>query len=134
MDPGVEELARTLYAEEIGLDEFVTEIDEPEAAQGVLEGEHTGPGGSIRTYVRLEGPAQNRIGSALITGDFFVTPPRVIYDLEGALRGVFLDQVDGTLDCFFKNAPIEALSVAKDDFKQSLQAALGAKEGAHHGH
>lgn len=120
-------LADDLYQEEIGLDEFVTEIDEPEAARGVLEGEHSGPGGTIRTYVRLEGPAQNRINSALITGDFFITPPRVIYDLEGALKGVFLDKVESTLNCFFKSAEIEVLSVNKEDFMQSLRSALGEK-------
>lgn len=121
-------LARELFEEDIGKDEFVEEIDEPEAARGVLEGEHTGAGGTIRMYLRLEGPAQNRIGSALITGDFFVTPPRVIYDLEGHLRGVFLDQVDGTLDCFFKNAEIEALSVDKDDFAASIRQALSGRQ------
>lgn len=118
-------LAEELYRDEIGRDEFVTEIDEPESARGILEGEHTSPGGTIRTYIRLEGPAQNRINSALITGDFFVTPPRVVYDLEGALRGVFLDKVDSTLDCFFKTAEIEVLSVGKEDFLKSVQAAIG---------
>jgi lipoate-protein ligase A len=117
-------LANELFEDEIGRDEFVTEIDEPEAAAGVLQGEHTGPGGTIRTYLRVEGPAQNRINSALITGDFFVTPPRIIYDLEGALKGVFLDKVDSTLNCFFKNAEIEVLSVGKEDFLQSVQAAI----------
>jgi len=120
-------LAEELYRDEIGLDEFVTEIDEPQAARGILEGEHTGPGGTIKTYIRLEGPAQNRINSALITGDFFVTPPRVIYDLEGALKGVFLDKVDSTLNCFFKSAEIEVLSVGQQDFLKSLQAAIGHK-------
>jgi lipoate-protein ligase A len=124
LGPEVTGLAQELYRDEIGRDDFVTEIDEPEAAPGVLLGEHTGPGGTIRSYVRLEGPAQNRIGSILITGDFFVTPPRVIYDLEGALRGVFLDQVEGTLDCFFKNTEIEVLSVNKDDFASSIRQAL----------
>jgi len=123
-------LAKELYRDEIGLDEFVTEIDEPEAARGVLEGEHTGPGGTIRTYIRLEGPAQNRINSALITGDFFVTPPRVIYDLEGALKGVFLDKVESTLDCFFNTVEIEVLSVGKGDFLESLQAALSGRNTA----
>ncbi len=116
--------AQALYRDEIGSDDFVTEIDEPEAAKGVMEGEHTGPGGTIKTYIRVEGPAQNRINSALITGDFFVTPPRVVYDLEGALKGVFLDKVDSTLNCFFKNAEIEVLSVGQDDFLKSLQAAI----------
>jgi lipoate-protein ligase A len=124
-------LARELFEDEIGRDDFVTEIDEPRQAQGVLEGEHTGPGGTIRTYLRLEGPAQNRIGSVLFTGDFFVTPPRVIYDLEGALKGVYLDRVESTFDCFFRDTPIEALSVGKDDFIAAVRAAVPGGGWAH---
>ncbi len=128
LGPGETELAVELYRDEIGLDEFVTQIDEPESARGVLEGEHSGAGGTIRTYVRLEGPAQNRIGSVLITGDFFVTPPRVVYDLEGALRGIYLDKLASTINCFFKNAGIEVLSVGQDDFHKSLEAAINPQE------
>ncbi len=116
--------ARELFEEEIGLDDFVMEIDDPAAARGVLEGEHSGPGGTIRTYLRLEGPAQNRIGSALITGDFFVAPPRIIYDLEGALRGIYVEKLGATLDCFFRDSEIEALSVSRDDFEASIRQAL----------
>jgi lipoate-protein ligase A len=126
LGPATLALAETLYREETGLDEFVTEIDEPEAARGALEGEYTGAGGTIRCYLRLEGPAQSRISSILITGDFFITPPRIIYDLEGALRGVFTDGIDGTLDCFFKNADIDTLSVSQDDFAAAIRAALAA--------
>jgi lipoate-protein ligase A len=123
-------LAEKLFREEIGLDDFITEIDEPESAAGVLEGEHTGPGGTIRSYIRLQGPARNRIGSVLLTGDFFVTPPRVVYDLEGSLRGIFLDEIEETVNCFFKRSEVEILSVGKDDFVASMQAALaGAKRG-----
>jgi lipoate-protein ligase A len=124
-------LARELFDEEIGRDDFVAEIDEPRHARGVMEGEHTGPGGTIRAYVRLEGPAQNRIGSVLFTGDFFVAPPRVVYDLEGALRGVYLDRVESTFDCFFRDAGIEALSVGKEDFIAALRAALPDGGRAH---
>ena len=66
---------RNLYREEIGTEEFVGEIEEPPAARGDLAGRHTSPGGTITTYLRLEGPAQNRVRAALITGDFFITPP-----------------------------------------------------------
>jgi lipoate-protein ligase A len=125
--------ADALFDEEIGRDEFVNEIEEPSRARGVLQGEHTGPGGTIRTYLRLQGPAQNRIASVLITGDFFVTPPRVVYDLEGALRGLRLDQVAGTLDCFFRDTDIQVLSVGKQDFLGSLQAAIEARGGAQNG-
>jgi lipoate-protein ligase A len=120
-------LAKALFEEEIGQDEFVTEIDEPEAAAGVLEGQHTGPGGTIRSYIRLQGAAQNRIGSVLLTGDFFVTPPRVVYDLEGSLRGIYLDEIEKTVDGFFQQTEIEALSVGKADFVRSLQTALTGK-------
>lgn len=128
MDPAVTELARTLFDEEIGLDDFVAEIDDPASARGTLEGEHSGAGGTIRTFVRLEGPAQNRIGSILITGDFFVAPPRLVYDLEGALRGVCLDQITSTINRFFRHAEVEVLSVGPDDFRKSLLAALGLNE------
>lgn len=129
LDDDTRDLARKLFDEEIGRDEFVDEIELPKHEPGVLEGEHTGPGGTVRTYLRLQGPRQNRIASALITGDFFVTPPRVVYDLEGALRGLPLEQVAGTLDCFFRDAAIEVLSVEKEDFLQSLQAAIGSRGG-----
>jgi lipoate-protein ligase A len=128
LDRETRSLAERLYAEEIGLDDFVDEIVQPAGDAGVLEGEHTGPGGTIRTYLRLQGPAGNRIASALITGDFFVTPPRVIYDLEGILRGLPLDQVPGMLDCFFRDAEIEALSVGKEDFLRSMEAAIGSRD------
>jgi lipoate-protein ligase A len=125
-------LARQLFDEEIGRDEFVNEIVLPADDRSTLVGEHTGAGGTVRTHLRLQGAKQNRIASVLISGDFFVTPPRVVYDLEGALRGLPLDQVAGTLDCFFRDADIEVLSVGKEDFLKSLQAAIAGREDVRH--
>ena len=48
----------------------------------------------------------------------------MVYDLEGALRGVYVDKVASTLNCFFKIAEIETLSVGQDDFLASVQAAI----------
>ena len=133
-DATTETLARELFEEEIGQDDFVNEVDLPPGPHGVLEGEHTSPGGTVRTYLKLQGASQNRIATALITGDFFVTPPRVVYDLEGALRGLSVDQVPATLDAFFRDADVEVLSVTKEDFLQSLQAAIATRGGAKDGH
>ena len=119
-------LADQMYREEIGTEEFVSEIDEPPAARGDLAGLHTSPGGTITTYLRLEGPAQNHVRAALITGDFFVTPPRVIYDLESSLRGVYLDELGAAVRNFFDTAPIDMLSVAPQDFIASIENALSA--------
>jgi lipoate-protein ligase A len=110
-----------LFNEEIGKDEFVNEIDQPANAPGVLLGEHSGPGGTIRCYLRLEGPAQNTVREVLFTGDFFVTPPRVIYDLEASLRRVNLDDVDDSIHRFFATAAIEMLSAAPSGFNQAFK-------------
>ena len=116
--------ADILCREEIGTEEFVGEIDEPPAARGDLAGRQASPGGTITTYLRLEGPAQNRVRAALITGDFFITPPRVIYDLESRLRGVYLDELIGVIQTFFEESQVEVLSVSADDFIASVEDAL----------
>jgi lipoate-protein ligase A len=116
--------AEVLFREEIGTDEFVAEIEEPPAARGDLAGRHTSPGGAITTYLRLEGPQQNRVRAALITGDFFITPPRIIYDLESRLRGVYLDGLAGAVQAFFDETDVEVLSVAPADFIASMESAL----------
>ena len=116
--------ADTLYRQEIGTEEFVAEIEEPPAARGDLAGRHTSPGGTITTYLRLEGPAQNRVRAALITGDFFITPPRIIYDLESRLRGVYIDQLGATVRAFFEETEAELLSVSPDDFIACFENAL----------
>jgi lipoate-protein ligase A len=119
--------AQALFVEKIGTEEFVAEIEEPPAARGDLRGRHVSPGGTITTYLRLEGPAQNRIRAALITGDFFITPPRVIYDLESQLRGVYLDDIRGLIHEFFADTEVEVLSVSPEDIVTSVERALAGK-------
>jgi lipoate-protein ligase A len=117
-------LAEELFREEIGTEDFVNEIEEPPAARGDLMGRHTSPGGTITSYLRLEGPAQNRVRAALITGDFFVTPPRLIYDLESSLRGVYLDELGQAIGNFFDAAPVDMLSVSPQDFIIAIENAV----------
>jgi lipoate-protein ligase A len=116
--------AQALYQEDIGSEVFVNSIDEPPQARGDLAGQQVCPGGTIKVYLRLEGPAQNRLRSALITGDFFVTPPRIIYDLESQLRGVYLDDLEATVRNFFEQAEVEVLSVRPEDFLAAFDDAL----------
>ncbi len=122
-----EKLAREYYEDEIGTDEFVFSIDDPRQPQ-VLEASHTGPGGTVTAFVRAEGPADDRrIREALLTGDFFVTPPRIVLDLEAALRGVPASEIGAAIDQFFTTHKPEMLTLAPDDFKAVLQTAMGAK-------
>jgi lipoate-protein ligase A len=117
-------LAEQLFREEIGTEDFVNDIEEPPAARGDLVGRHTSPGGTITSYLRLEGPSQNRVRAALITGDFFVTPPRLIFDLESSLRGVYLDELSQAIGNFFDAAQVDMLSVSPQDFITSIENAL----------
>ncbi len=83
-----EVLAAKHHDEEIGTEAFVAGFDDPDARADVRSASVTGPGGTVTAHVRLEGPAGDRVREVLVTGDFFVTPPRTVFDLEAALRGV----------------------------------------------
>lgn len=126
--PTEEALTLQLLAEEIGTDEFVAEIDDPDAAP-MRCGEHHSAGGTVTTYLKLDGPQQDRIHTALITGDFFVTPPRVILDLEASLKGTRTSDVQNTIDKFFQHTTVDTLSISKTDFHQSIKLALGSDLG-----
>ncbi|MDE2072682.1 MAG: lipoate--protein ligase family protein, partial [Alphaproteobacteria bacterium] len=118
-----EALARQFHDEEIGTDEFLRSIDNP-AAEGVFTGTHTGAGGTVRAHVRLEGPRSDRLREVLITGDFFVTPPRVVLDLEAALRGTQVSGLRQAVAAFFARANVGLLSVKPEDFAAAIEAAV----------
>lgn len=126
--PLEEALAERLYAEEIGTEAFVATPDLPGPAEGIASASLTRPGGTVRADIRLagrrDGLAGARIREVLLTGDFFVTPPRVILDLEAVLRGIEAAAAGRTVDEFFRNSPAELLSLAPDDFRQVVEDAL----------
>ena len=122
-----ERAAQESHDAEIGLDEFVYGIDDPARAADVVSAGHTGPGGTITAHLRLEGPRQDRIREVLFTGDFFVAPPRIVPDLEAALRGVALDEVDGAVNGFFEAAGAALMSAAATDFTSALRAAAAQR-------
>lgn len=124
-----EALARRFYEEEIGRDEFVAEIDDAASSAEVLAGTHTGAGGTIDSYLKLDGPVRGILQRVLISGDFFVTPPRVVFDLEAHLQGRRLDEIDAAVDEFFATSAIDMLSVTAEDFKASIANALDGIDG-----
>jgi lipoate-protein ligase A len=121
-----ESLAARLHDEEIGTDAFVSAIDDPGAGGSLLAARHTGAGGTIEAYVRLEGARGDRIREALITGDFFVTPPRTIYDLEASLRNVAVADAGDAVERFFAQARVGLLTVAPADFRKVVEDAIAS--------
>ncbi len=120
------ERAQRLYDESIGREAFVAEIDAPPAGRGVRVGTHAAPGGTIKAYLRCEGDPARRIGHALLTGDFFVAPPRLIYDLEAQLRGVAIEDAAATVEAFFAARPAGTATVGAAEFRRAIEAALAA--------
>ncbi len=121
-----EALAAKVHDEEIGTDAFVAEIDDPGADKAAQSASCTGAGGTITVYARLAGPQRDRIDSVLLTGDFFVTPPRTVFDLEAALRNVAVGEAGQAVERFFARAPVGLLSVSAADFRKAVEAAVAA--------
>lgn len=119
-----ENRAGEAFEDEIGTDEFVHEIDDPGAGENMLTASHSSPGGAVSCYLRLEGPGAPRIREVLFTGDFFVTPPRTVFDLEASLRGVPADQAGEAVEKFFAEATVDLLSIMPADFRAVLESAI----------
>lgn len=124
--PEEDSLAARLQAEEIGTDDFVFGIDSPERLGDVRRGSHTGAGGTVTAYVRLEGANADRLREVLFTGDFFIAPPRCLFDLEAALRGIKTADAPQAIERFFKNTAVGAISLTPGDFIQALTMAAAA--------
>ncbi len=119
-----ESRARDAFDEEIGTDEFVHEINDPGAGDNVLTASHACLGGAVSCYLRLEGPGAPRIREVLFTGDFFVTPPRTVFDLEASLRGVAATEAGDAVEKFFAQASVDLLTIMPADFRTVLESAI----------
>jgi len=124
-----ERAAQAIHDDEIGTDAFVYGIDAPAQEAGVLSASHAGTGGTIAAHLRLEGPRQDRIREVLFTGDFFVAPPRIVPDLEAALRGAALGEAEAIVRAFFARAGAALMSAAPGDFALALNAAAALRPG-----
>ncbi len=122
--PEEEARARDLVDTEIGTDAFVFELDDPTIDALPRIGEVTGPGGTLRAHLRLEDPQNSRIREILFTGDFFISPPRVLFDLETALEGVFIDKAATVIREFFDTAAVGTISLDPATFEAALGNAI----------
>ena len=121
-----EALAARYHDEEIGTEEFVASIDDPGTGEGIGSASVTGAGGTLTAYARLDGMRDARVRDVLVTGDFFVTPPRTVFDLESALRGVLARDAGPAVEQFFARARVGLLSASPADFRQVIEGAIAA--------
>ncbi|MGE5146191.1 MAG: hypothetical protein ACM3N5_05550, partial [Candidatus Eiseniibacteriota bacterium] len=116
-----------IFAEEIGTDAYVMSLDAPPGDVNSVSASAQKPGGHVRADIRLEGPQRSRIREVLITGDFFITPPRTILDLEAALRGLDADAAGPAVEAFFARTPTGMASLTPADFREVIDAALSQR-------
>ena len=119
-----EDLARRLHDKEYGTEEFVRLVDAPGTEPNQVSASLVRRGGSLRADLRLEGAARERIREALVTGDFFVSPPRAVFDLEASLRGVAAAEAGAAVEAFFARTPCELMSLSPIDFREVVESAL----------
>lgn len=121
-EPGPLELdtAAALYDEDIGTDAFVYEIDRPADADEACYASRDTDGGTIEVWLRLARGMPARVESVFVTGDFFVTPPRVVADLEASLKDVPVDALAEAVDAFFRRAELDAMSTGTGDIASAI--------------
>ncbi|NLE45802.1 MAG: lipoate--protein ligase family protein [Chloroflexi bacterium] len=76
------------------------------------------PGGLIRATVEVE---DGVIVSVALSGDFFFYPAEALTDLEAALTGVLLDDVEQTVARFYESRSIESPGITPADIAQTIR-------------
>ena len=118
--------AEALFRGEIGSADFVHEIDRPGAGQAWRSAIIDTRGGLVTVHLKLAPGTAMRLERVLFSGDFFVTPPRLIYDLEQALADVELADVGGRIRDFVALAQPDILSITVEDLIAVVATAAAA--------
>ena len=122
-----ESLARRLFDEQYGNEEFVHSLDAPAEASPVSSATLVRRAGTLRADIRREGAGNDRIRETLITGDFFISPARAVLDLEGRLRGLAAAEAGVAVDAFFAERSCQLLGLAPADFREVVESALAQR-------
>jgi lipoate-protein ligase A len=121
--------AAACYADEIGTADFVHEIDGLGTAGAARHARRVTAGGTIAVHATLAASGTARLQQVVFSGDFFVTPPRVLLDLEAALKQVEVARAADVAAAFLAAAPIELISVAPGALVETLRAAMHGEPG-----
>lgn len=116
------------HANDIGSDEFVYEIDGVHNARGWRHASADTRGGLVEVYLTFGTQGDPRVENAIIVGDYFVTPPRMIYDLEAALRGARASEAGDCARDFLAARQFETLSIEPAELAGLVERAARAEE------
>jgi lipoate-protein ligase A len=89
------------------------------AGVNVIQRMHKAPGGLIRAVVEVR---DGTLANVSLSGDFFLYPEARLSDLEVALSGVPIEDVEQVVTRFYVEHDIESPGVTPQDFVQVLAA------------
>ncbi|MBT9612155.1 MAG: lipoate--protein ligase family protein [Burkholderiales bacterium] len=112
---------------EIDTEDWVHMLHRPQADVPIVEAMHKFPGGLVRASVAYD-RARQRIKQVWFSGDFFVSPKRLIVDLEAALRDTGVDDYGPRVHAFFAAHEVDMLGLQPADFVAVIQSALSQCE------
>lgn len=112
---------------EIDTEDWVHMLHRPQADAPIVEAMQKFPGGLVRVSVAYD-RARQRIKQVWFSGDFFVSPKRVIVDLEAALRETDAADCDRRVHAFFAEREVDLLGLQPVDFVAVIELALSQFE------
>ncbi|MFA9459883.1 lipoyl protein ligase domain-containing protein [Thiohalorhabdus methylotrophus] len=89
----------------------------------VVEATHRSEGGLVRAAVAVEAD-RGMIKHVTFSGDFFVNPKRMVFDLESTLRNLPMVRLEEAVRDFFRRSEVEMLLLGPEDFLKPVQNAL----------
>jgi len=107
--------------------DWVAMLSRPAADMPLLEAGQKFSGGLLRVRVAYDRKMQ-RIKQVWLTGDVFVSPKRVIADLESALRDTAAEQLKHKVHDFFAQREVDMLTLTPDDFIAVIEMAIAQEE------
>lgn len=109
--------------QEIDCPEWVYQHNRPLSEAPLMESVYRSDGGLMRACVAID-QARNHLKQVWITGDFFVTPTRLVFDLESALKDTSVDAIEDNIYDFFSRNPAQMLRLKPYDFVALIQRAI----------
>ena len=105
--------------------EWIDHVKPRAGKKDVIQAAYKSDAGMVR-FTFVVDLAARRLKDVYITGDFLSFPPRALFDLEAALRGVPLDRggVEGVINRFFEEGRITIPGMGREDFLKPVRQAF----------
>lgn len=123
--------AQAIHDTEIGTESFVRGHDDTAPAEGrVVAHAMQTPGGAIEVVLKLRDGTGSVVDQALISGDFFATPPGVITALEARLRARDVQDLAALAQAHLESSGAAFLGIGPGAVVTAIaEAATMAREG-----